>query len=114
MIAEAGVDLTPAEAWCSAGSTTAAIPAVALNAGDDQDRVRLAEGALRLRERGMVDGGDGLQLTNAGTGLRERCAARDRRLPRSSPTGSPRPRTSTHDRPAGRGAGAERVRLGSP
>ena len=81
VIEEAEVDMTPAEAWLLGRVDDGAIPAEALNAGDDQDRVRLAEGALRLRERGMVDGGDGLQLTDAGTGLRERLvAARQRRL----------------------------------
>ena len=81
VIEEAEVDMTPAEAWLLGRVDAGAIPAEALNAGDDQDRVRLAEGALRLRERGMVDGGDGLQLTDAGTGLRERLvAARQRRL----------------------------------
>ena len=81
VIEEAEVDMTPAEAWLLGRVDAGAIPAEALNAGDDQDRVRLAEGALRLRERGMVDGGEGLQLTDAGTGLRERLvAARQRRL----------------------------------
>ena len=81
VIEEAEVDMTPAEAWLLGRVDAGAIPAEALNAGDDQDRVRLAEGALRLRERGLVDGGDGLQLTDAGTGLRERLvAARQRRL----------------------------------
>jgi hypothetical protein len=81
VIEEADVEMTPAEAWLLGRVDDGAIPAEALAAGDDQDRVRLAEGAQRLRERGVVDGGDGLQLTEAGTGLRERLlAARRRRL----------------------------------
>jgi EmrB/QacA subfamily drug resistance transporter len=81
VIEEAEVEMTPAEAWLLGRVDDGAIPAEALNAGDDQDRERLAEGAVRLRKRGMVDGGDGLQLTEAGAGLRERLlAARRLRL----------------------------------
>jgi EmrB/QacA subfamily drug resistance transporter len=81
VIDEADVDATPAEAWLLGRVRDGRVRLDALEVPDADARERLAEGLARLRERGMVDGDDGLRLTATGTALRGRLhEARCRRL----------------------------------
>ena len=52
---EAGVGLTPAEVWLLVRARDGAIPRQAVEAGDEEDRERLAAALEQLGERGMVE-----------------------------------------------------------
>jgi len=83
VIAEAEVELTPAEVWLLGRAVDGKIPEDALEAGDATDRVDLAEAIERLRERGMIEKReDGpAWLTAPGLAVRERLLeARQRSL----------------------------------
>jgi EmrB/QacA subfamily drug resistance transporter len=83
VIAEAEVELTPAEVWLLGRAVDGAIPADAVEAADPSDRVRLAEAVERLLGRGLAepDPAAAAGLTAAGLALRERLlAARQRGL----------------------------------
>jgi EmrB/QacA subfamily drug resistance transporter len=81
VIDEAHVEATPAEAWLLGRVRDGRLPPDAVDVGSSEDREGLAAGLARLRERGMLDGGDGLGLTESGAGLRGRLhEARCRRL----------------------------------
>jgi hypothetical protein len=72
---------TPAEAWLLGRARHGRIPGEALVVRDGEAREALAEGAVRLQERGLVDGDGELQLTASGADLRNRLMeARCRRL----------------------------------
>jgi hypothetical protein len=81
VIDEAQVEATPAEAWLLGRVRAGRLPPDAVDAGSSEDREGLAAGLARLRERGMLDGGDGFGLTESGASLRGRLhEARCRRL----------------------------------
>ncbi len=82
VIAEAEVELTPAEVWLLGRAEDGAIPAEALEAGEPEDRDRLRQGMERLQGRGLVAGtGAPARLTDAGLAMRRRLlAARERCL----------------------------------
>jgi EmrB/QacA subfamily drug resistance transporter len=82
VIAEAEVELTPAEVWLLGRARDGAIPTAALEAGEELDRCRLREGMERLRGRGLIEGAAApAPLTAAGLAMRGRLlAARERSL----------------------------------
>jgi EmrB/QacA subfamily drug resistance transporter len=76
VIAEAEVELTPAEVWLLGRAEAGTIPAAALEVEDPGDRARLEQAIERLHGRGMVEGGTApTLLTASGLGVRARLLA---------------------------------------
>jgi hypothetical protein len=76
VIAEAQVELTPAEVWLLGRAVDGAIPADALEAGEADDRRRLRQGIERLHGRGLVESTESpARLTDAGVAVRRRLLA---------------------------------------
>jgi EmrB/QacA subfamily drug resistance transporter len=76
VIAEAEVELTPAEVWLLGRAADGAIPADALEAGEADDRGRLRQGIERLHGRGLVESAEApARLTDAGVAVRRRLLA---------------------------------------
>lgn len=82
VIAEAEVELTPAEVWLLGRAEDGAIPADALEAREPEDRELLRRGIEGLRGRGLIEGGEApAPLTDTGLAIRRRLlAARERGL----------------------------------
>lgn len=82
VIAEAEVELTPAEVWLLGRAEDGAIPADALEAREPEDRALLRKGMEGLRGRGLVGGSEvPAPLTGTGLAIRQRLlAARERGL----------------------------------
>jgi hypothetical protein len=82
VIAEAEVELTPAEVWLLGRAEAGAIPVDALEAGEEADRGRLRDGMERLRGRDLVETTEApASLTASGIAIRARLlAARERSL----------------------------------
>jgi len=82
VIAEAEVELTPAEVWLLGRAEDGAIPADALEAREPEDREVLRRGMAGLRGRGLVEGSEmPAALTGSGLAIRQRLlAARERGL----------------------------------
>lgn len=82
VIAEAEVELTPAEVWLLGRAEDGAIPADALEAHEPEDREVLRRGMAGLRGRGLVEGNEmPAPLTGSGLAIRQRLlAARERGL----------------------------------
>jgi EmrB/QacA subfamily drug resistance transporter len=81
VIDEAEVDVTPAEAWLLGRVQAGRLPPEALDVTDPDARERLTEALIRLRERSLVNGENGLRLTGSGAALRAQLhQARCRRL----------------------------------
>ena len=74
VIADAEVELTPAEVWLLGRARGGEIPAEALAGSDDDVSARLREGAERLRGRGLLSAepAGSLRLSEPGLAIRQR------------------------------------------
>jgi EmrB/QacA subfamily drug resistance transporter len=78
VIAEAGVEVTPAEAWLLGRADGGSIAAATLEVGEAADRERLRAGVERLRERGLLarsPNADPAPLSDAGQRVRAQLLA---------------------------------------
>jgi hypothetical protein len=73
VILDAGVELSPAEAWLLGRAVDGAVPAEALQSGSEQDRRLLRQGFERLQGRGLIEPGPPPHaLTPEGAAIRGR------------------------------------------